>query len=735
MKKLFIYLLSFFLILVIGASIYLSTLGFETTKFNNFVRDEIKKRDNNTEVLIRKIKIKLDLKKFNLFLTTTEPKIIYQNVEIPVLNIKAYFQLLSLFEAKPNLQRLILDIGTFKAKDLQKISLRIKPSNFKSYLLNNITNGEVTKSNFDLSFSENFNLLDYKINGKINNLNAKISKDINLKDVSFNFVFDRNLVLINSIKTNFKEILVTNGVVEVERKEVTKIFGKFDSKFDLQDKKIQELFSQFKIDFLEQNSLDINGTSLHEFNVKLGNTLEVLDYEYSATGNVKKANILLEKNFEHKFLARKIESIQVQKTDFKINLNKRKKNSLILDGKYKTNDSKFEKFKIINDLNFQNLDFVIELGLSENLFIDLINFKTDKSKPNVITSRFIFGKKGIDIKSFKYSEEKNLIEVKDLKLSKKNEIEKLKNLKIQTYNDGFKNNDFNIKIGKKISINGKKYDATFLLGQLTNDEDTNLLKKINNDIEIELTSLLTKSLIPLNNFRLIGRIEKGEFVKISSKSEFKNNKYLDITLKKNDNKNRILEIYSDLPKAILADYKFFEGIKDGKLLYTSVIDDTGSVSRLTIENFKVSKAPAFATLLTLADLGGIADLLSGEGMSFDILEINLKEDKNIQTIEEILALGPSVSLQLDGYIEKKTGLVSLSGTIVPAKMLNNLISKIPVVGNILVGEKAGEGVFGVSFKMKGQPGKMKTIVNPVKTLTPRFITRALEKRKKKDKTK
>ena len=132
----------------------------------------------------------------------------------------------------------------------------------------------------------------------------------------------------------------------------------------------------------------------------------------------------------------------------------------------------------------------------------------------------------------------------------------------------------------------------------------------------------------------------------------------------------------------------------------------------------------------MADLGGIADLLSGEGMSFDILEINLKEDKNIQTIEEILALGPSVSLQLDGYIEKKTGLVSLSGTIVPAKMLNNLISKIPVVGDILVGEKAGEGVFGVSFKMKGLPGKMKTIVNPVKTLTPRFITRALEKRKK-----
>jgi hypothetical protein len=39
-------------------------------------------------------------------------------------------------------------------------------------------------------------------------------------------------------------------------------------------------------------------------------------------------------------------------------------------------------------------------------------------------------------------------------------------------------------------------------------------------------------------------------------------------------------------------------------------------------------------------------------------------------------------------------------------------------------------VFGVSFKIKGLPGNIKTSVNPVKTLTPRFITRALEKMKK-----
>ncbi len=82
-------------------------------------------------------------------------------------------------------------------------------------------------------------------------------------------------------------------------------------------------------------------------------------------------------------------------------------------------------------------------------------------------------------------------------------------------------------------------------------------------------------------------------------------------------------------------------------------------------------------------------------------------------------------------LKKKSGLISLRGTLVPAKTLNTVISKVPVVGKVLVGSKVGEGVFGISFKVKGKPDELKTTVNPIKTLTPRFITRALESAKKK----
>ena len=104
-------------------------------------------------------------------------------------------------------------------------------------------------------------------------------------------------------------------------------------------------------------------------------------------------------------------------------------------------------------------------------------------------------------------------------------------------------------------------------------------------------------------------------------------------------------------------------------------------------------------------------------------------ENNVLNIEDALAIGPAVSILLDGYVDKgKT--VSLRGTLVPATKLNSIIASIPVVGDILVGKKSGDGVVGVSFKMKGPPKNIKTTVNPIKTLTPRFITRTIEKIKK-----
>ena len=63
-------------------------------------------------------------------------------------------------------------------------------------------------------------------------------------------------------------------------------------------------------------------------------------------------------------------------------------------------------------------------------------------------------------------------------------------------------------------------------------------------------------------------------------------------------------------------------------------------------------------------------------------------------------------------------------------VINKLISKIPVIGNIVIPKEVGEGLFGISFKMKGLEGEIKTTINPIRTLTPRFLQKIIEKNNK-----
>jgi len=729
MKKfiysIFLVTLSFTALIII----YLSTVGLETSKFNNIIIKEIKKTDPNIQIVLNKIKIKFDLEKIQLYISTFEPEIIYQDVKIKVTEINIYSKISSILKSKNEISQAIVSLQDFSTEDVKKLAVRIKPSNFKNYLLNNLNNGKIEKILIDVKLDKDLNITDYKVNGSVKKINIKIDNNLLIENVSLNFISDNNLTLINSISASYHGLSISNGSLDIKKNKITEIEGKFNSQFNLNEDKINKLFSKFNFNLIRKNIVNAKGSLLHEFNLKINENYKLIDYNLKSRGNILESQLVLKNSLKTSFLEKPIDKISVSKTNLEIDLNKRSNNLLILDGLYNLGSLENKKFKLTYNLK-KSPKILIDLDLSENIFLDFINFKSNLNRKSNIKSEFDFIDNNIIFKDINFTQGKNSISINDLKLNKKNEIESISDIRVLTFNDNKENNNFKITFKEKISIVGKKFDTTYLLKQLTSDSKVNPLKNFTKDIEIKLNSLITKSKITLNDFHLLGRINKGKFEKISAKSEFSKTEYLDISLKTDENDKKILEIYSDLPQALLSDYKFFEGINGGKLLYNSVYDEKDSVSKITIENFKVIEAPAFATLLTLADLGGIADVLSGEGMTFDILEINLKNDSNVTTVEEILALGSSISVLMDGYIEKKSGLISFSGTLVPAKMLNSLISKIPVVGNILVGGKAGEGVFGVSFKMKGLPGKVKTTVNPIKTLTPRFISRTIEKIKK-----
>ncbi len=388
-------------------------------------------------------------------------------------------------------------------------------------------------------------------------------------------------------------------------------------------------------------------------------------------------------------------------------------------------------YKIIK--NKDNLNFDVKLNIKENNFkFNLLNFKK-KDKSNLkleINGEHKFDK-GTLLKKINLVENKNFISIRDLSLSNNNKINYIKNITLNYQDrDNLRNNVQITKKNKNYFINGASLNINQIVDNLINSKNKkkyNLFKddfKIN--IKVDQTFLDKKNIIKNFNGYLI--YNDNEIYESKLESSFSNNKKIKFIIN-TDNGVKITTLYSDIAKPFVDRYEFIKGFEEGNLDFYSIKKNNISNSTLKIDNFKVQEVPILAKLLTLASLQGIADLLTGEGIRFTDFEMKFSNQNDLMKIEEMYAIGPAISILMDGYIEKDK-LISLRGTLVPATTINRTISSIPLVGKILVGKKVGEGVFGVSFKIKGPPKDLKTTVNPIKTLTPRFITRTLEKIKK-----
>ena len=328
-------------------------------------------------------------------------------------------------------------------------------------------------------------------------------------------------------------------------------------------------------------------------------------------------------------------------------------------------------------------------------------------------------------------ENKNTILINDLFLSHDYKIDNVKNITLNYQDrDDLKNNIQIIKKNKNYFIIGDSLNLNRIIGNLINSKNKKKYNLFKNDfkinIKIDQTYLDKKNII--KHFKGYLIYKDNEIYESNLESRFLNNKKIKFTIN-TDNGVKITTLYTDVAKPFVDRYKFIKGFEEGNLDFYSTKKNDISNSTLKIDNFKVQEVPILAKLLTLASLQGIADLLTGEGIRFTDFEMKFSNQKELMKIEEMYAIGPAISILMDGYIERDK-LISLRGTLVPARTINRTISSIPLVGKILVGKKVGEGVFGVSFKIKGPPKDLKTTVNPIKTLTPRFITRTLEKLKK-----
>ena len=80
---------------------------------------------------------------------------------------------------------------------------------------------------------------------------------------------------------------------------------------------------------------------------------------------------------------------------------------------------------------------------------------------------------------------------------------------------------------------------------------------------------------------------------------------------------------------------------------------------------------------------------------------------------------------MDGSIDRKKNVIDMKGEISPMHLVNAIIQKLPIIGNILVGSE-GEGMFSIDFTLTGDKDDPKVDPIPLSIIKPRILERAIE---------
>ena len=733
MIKNFLKILILILILFLLFIGYFAYFGFTTSKFNSIIKDQIKKQNSDLDIDLKKVKLHLDLKNISIKIKTKNPKIILNNSnDIELKEISSSILLSSYVQNKFAIKNL-----SIRSKNNEISSYinfyRLTNNSIQLILLNQFVKSGMAQINADLNFDDSGKIKnDYNLTGKILNAKLQILNNKNIKELNFNFSIKDNDYKFEKILFRFNKINFNSEFLNIKKKN-----DKFFVKGNLKNKKNKinnDLILLIFNDNLE--NFDFSNTkfdSISEFTFDLSKKFKIRNLKVDSKLNLDE---LILKNDLYKiknYIKNYNNFINLKENKLHIKYSKQK---ILIDGSsdfyIDDNFKNLIKFQIEKSKNKTNFETFLNL---ENLHLiaEDISYNKIKNDNAILQIKGFKNKKKLFFRNINYKENNNKIEINNLEINN-NKILNIDEVRFDYFTkNNFKNQITLIKKNNNYELTGKSFDSIKLIENISNSEtDKNffeIFKNLNSKIKIVISEVKLDDKSTVNNLNGNLEIKNSKIFDLNLNSNFSDNEKLFVSAKTQKDNSIVTTFYSDRAKPFVKKYKFIKGFEGGNLDFSSTKINNVSKSKLIIDNFKVQEVPVLAKILTLASLQGIADLLTGEGVRFTDFEMIYSNKDNVMTIDEIYAIGPAISIMMEGYVESNK-LVSLRGTLVPATTINRTISSIPLLGDLLVGKKVGEGVFGVSFKIKGPPKNLKTKVNPIKTLTPRFITRTIEKIKK-----
>ena len=738
------------------------SFGFQTSNFNELIQKKFNDQYKKIKLEFKDTRVSLDIKDFAVKFSLNDPKIYHKGDLTNIYQTNFGVDIISAIKGNynPKFIEVKFSENSFE-KSINLIRDVFLEDNQKSYFDNKVKKGfikgdlkiyneDIVKIEFlgsikDTSFIISNELPEFQnINAEIEFKNNELNINISSGSAA-GLNFDKSKISVNETSDSYKASLDLN------------LNGKFNSLKEFKNLKIAALEDITKnIEKLSFSTTANNKIDL-EFDKK-GNLLntsvkgkaDITNLELDLLQNAY-PNVLDDKN--RKFKNGKFKA-EFDKSNVSVNGIIFNQNDS-LDLKINSDlNKKTSKINIISDINFVNWQKVFKpeyIKGSSKLYVQLntnkdqyyfdtridikkslinftpINFNKLLNDDGQILLKGEIKKNTSVLEKVTINAGKNNIELFDINFDESFSITSLNSITVNTDKSNFKIISSKKSNINHIEISGKRLDAKYIIDSLTSSKPSTVVsKKFNGTISVNLDTVDTGTNDDIRDFNLTGTILRGKFVKLDANGVFSNKEKITIKISKNKNGNIATYILSDRARPFIAGFSFIKGFEKGKLEFTSEdLSATSSKGKIIITDFRIKEIPVLAQILSLASVTGILDTLKGEGIRFDNTVIVYENDEKFFTFKDFYGTGPSLGFIVEGRINNEDHFVSLDGNLIPAYEVNRLLSNIPILGQILTG-KSGDGVFGVSFKIKGKDNNFETTINPVRTITPRFVQRFVD---------
>ena len=177
---------------------------------------------------------------------------------------------------------------------------------------------------------------------------------------------------------------------------------------------------------------------------------------------------------------------------------------------------------------------------------------------------------------------------------------------------------------------------------------------------------------------------------------------------------RTITLVADDAGAVLAAAGLAKGARGGTLdLRLAAQEGAGRYDgRIDMQDVTLRNLPALADLLNAASIVGLIEQMQSGGLVFGTAGADLRIGPDGIEVRNGAAEGSSFGVSLEGLYDTAAQRLNLSGVLSPFYLINAIGRPI---------SRAGEGLFGLIFTVKGPPSAPEVGVNPLSVLAPGML--------------